>query len=141
MNTNTATTTHYFLDTLPNFLAYFGTATILGILFLAAYVAITPHREFALIRSGQTAPAISLVGSFLGFVLPVAIVISHSANILDVILWSLAALVVQVVVFFGITRFFSGISNRISENCTASGIFVGGLSLAFGALQAACMVP
>ena len=33
------------------------------------------------------------------------------------------------------------LSDRIAERCVASGIFVGGMGLGFGILQAACMVP
>ena len=134
-------TTHYFLGTVPDFLLYFGVAAALAVLFLAVYQAITPQKEFQLIKQGHTAPALSLGGSFLGFCAPVAMVISHSANVLDVVLWSLTALVIQVVEYFGITRLFPGISGKIAENCTSSGAFVGALSLGFGILNAACMVP
>ncbi len=138
---NTSTTAHYFLDTVPAFLSYFGIAALLAVVFLVVYQAVTPQREFALIREGKTAPALSLVGAFLGFAAPLAMVISHSANILDVVLWGVTALVIQILVFFAVSRFFPKISDRISDNCISSGVFVGGLSLGFGILNAACMVP
>jgi len=139
--TERAATVHYFLDTLPHFLGYFAIAALLGALFLVAFQAITPQKEFALIREGKLAPAISLVGAFVGFAIPMAVVVGHSANFTDVILWGLTALVVQVIAFFIVEKAFGRISARISENCYASGVFLGGIAIGVGILQAGCMVP
>jgi putative membrane protein len=132
----------YFIETLPHFLAYFGVALGLAAIFLSLYVIITPHKEFALIRDGNAAAATQLVGTFLGFAIPVAIVIGYSIGVVDVLLWGLVATLVQLAVFFLIARLlFRAISQRIAEDCVASGIFVGGMGLGVGILQAACMVP
>lgn len=132
----------YFTDTLPHFLAYFGAALGLAIAFFAIYVLLTPHKEFALIREGNIAAATQLIGTFLGFAVPVAVVISHSVSIPDMLLWGAVAASVQLAVFFVIARLlFTTISKRIVDGCIASGIFVGGTGLGIGILQAACMVP
>ena len=132
----------YFVETLPHFLAYFAAAVALAIGFLLLYVMITPHREFALIRDGNSAAAAQLTGTFLGFAIPVAVVIGNSVSIPDMLLWGAVAAIVQLVVFFVIARLvFKSISDRITERCVASGIFVGGMGLGIGILQAACMVP
>jgi putative membrane protein len=132
----------YFTDTLPRFIAYFGAAVALAIAFMATYVVITPHKEFELIRAGNNAAAVQLTGTFLGFCVPVAMVIGHSVSIPDMLLWGAVAAVVQLLVFFVIARLlFRSISQRITDQCAASGIFVGGIGLGIGILQAACMVP
>ena len=132
----------YFVETVPHFLAYFGAAALLAVAFLTLYVFITPHREFALIREGNSAAAVQLTGTFLGFAVPVAVVIGHSVSIPDMLLWGAVAALVQLAVFFVISRLlFKAISQKITEACVASGIFVGGMGLGFGVLQAACMVP
>jgi len=132
----------YFIETLPHFLAYFAAAVGLAVAFLAVYVLITPHREFALIRAGNTAAAVQVTGTFLGFALPVAMVIGHSVSIPDMLMWGAVAAVVQLVVFFVIARLlFRAVSQKIVEDCLASGVFVGGMGVGFGVLQAACMVP
>ena len=132
----------YFTATLPHFFAYFGAAVALAVAFLALYVMITPHKELALIRDGNNAAAAQLTGTFLGFAVPVAIVIGHSVSIPDMLLWGAVAALVQLAVFFVISRLlFKTISQRITDSCTASGIFVGGMGLGTGILQAACMVP
>lgn len=132
----------YFTEALPHFLAYFAAAIGLAVAFLFLYVLITPHREFSLIKDGNTAAAAQLTGTFLGFTVPVAVVIGHSVSIPDMLLWGAVAAIVQLAVFFVIARLlFKAISQRITERCVASGVFVGGMGLGIGILQAACMVP
>jgi len=132
----------YFAEAMPHFLAYFAAAVGLAVLFLALYVLITPHKEFALIREGNSAAAVQLSGTFLGFAVPMAVVIGHSVSIPDMLLWGVVAALVQLAVFFIIARLlFKALAERIAERCVASGIFVGGMGLGFGILQAACMVP
>lgn len=134
--------TDYFVAALPHFLAYFGAAVALAVAFLTLYSFCTPHREFALVREGNSAAAIQIAGTFLGFAVPLAIVIAHSVSIPDVLLWGVVAAVVQLVVFVVISRLlFRAISQKITEDCVASGVFVGGMGLGVGVLQAACMVP
>ena len=86
--------------------------------------------------------ALQLTGTFLGFALPVAMVIANSVSIPDMLLWGAVAAIVQLAVFVVIARLlFRGISAKIDEGCNSSGIFVGGMGLGIGVLQAACMVP
>lgn len=72
------------LSTFPNFLAYFAGGSGLTAIFVLLYTNLTPYREIALIRAGNTAAAIAFVGALLGFVMPLASVIAHSASLLDV---------------------------------------------------------
>lgn len=132
----------YFIDALPHFLAYFAAAVGLAVAFLFLYVQITPHKEIALIRDGNSAAAVQLTGTFLGFAIPVAVVIGNSISIPDMLMWGAVAAIVQLAIFFLIARLlFKAISQRLADNCMASGIFVGGIGLGIGILQAACMVP
>lgn len=132
----------YFAGVLPHFFAYFGAALLLAAAFLTLYVWLTPHHELKLIRDGNTAAALQLTGTFLGFAAPVAMVIGHSVSVPDMLLWGGVAALVQLAVFVVIARLlFRGIPSRITDGCTASGIFVGGIGLGVGVLQAACMVP
>lgn len=132
----------YFLTSLPQFFAYFGSAIALSVGFLALYAVCTPHREFALIKAGNVAAATQLVGTFLGFTIPLAVIVAHSVSIPDMLAWGAVAALVQLLVFIAIARLlFTAISLRIEEGCVASGLFVGGMGLGVGVLQAACMVP
>ncbi len=85
---------------LPAFLVYFCTALVAVVAYLFVYTRITPHDEFQLIRDNDPAAAIALGLSLLGFVLPVVSAIAHSANVWDCLIWSVIALIVQIVGLF-----------------------------------------
>ena len=124
---------------LSSFLLYFSTAIGLLLLFLLAYIFITPYREIALIRAGNVAAAASLSGAILGFVLPLASAITHSVSLLDMAIWGLTALIVQLLVY-GVGRLLlPDLARDIPAGQIATGVFLGALSLAIGILNAACM--
>ncbi len=129
----------HLLQGLPSFLAYFGAAISSLLVFCAIYLRVTPLREIALIKEGKAAPAISFAGAVLGYVLPIASVIANSLSLLDLILWAIVALVVQIAVFVTVSLSFSGIVKQIAADHTGAAIFVATLSLAAGILNAACM--
>src|SRR5215471_14269257 len=125
---------------LPAFLVYFCTAIIAVVAYLLVYTRITPHNEFQLIRDNDTAAAIALGLSLLGFVLPLVSAIAHSANVLDCLIWAFIALVVQVVAFYLVKVPVPNLSERIAKGELAPAIWLGLASLAAGALNAACMI-
>ena len=127
------------LEGANGFLLHFLVAVVLVALFSAIYVRITPYAEFRLIREGKVAPAISFSGALLGFVIPLASAIAHSISFLDMLVWSVVALVVQVLVFLVLRTCFSGLCRRIAADETAPAILLGVLSLAAGILNAASM--
>ncbi len=127
------------LSLLPSFLAYFGTALALTALFLVAYIGITPVREWSEIRSGNQAAAVSLSGALLGFVLALNSVITHSGGLLDMVAWGAVALIVQLGVFFVVRLLKPDLVSRIGDGSMSHAIFLGGLSVAVGLLNAACM--
>lgn len=130
-----------YYHTLPLFLGYFSAAVILLGVFVLSYILITPHNELDLIRRGNVSAAAQLTGSILGFALPLAAIITHSVNLLDVCLWGVVAAIVQVLTFFLTVRWIQGGSRYIADNNIGAGVTIGGISLAVGVLQAACLIP
>ncbi len=128
-----------YLSGLPLFAAYFALGIALLALFVAIYVRITPYREIALIRAGNVAAAASLGGAMIGFVLPVASSIENSVSLVDMALWSLVALVVQLIAFVLARAMVPAISKNVEEGQVASGVFLGAIGIALGLLNAACM--
>jgi len=127
------------LSTLPNFIVYFVSASLLTALFLLLYANLTPHREFRLIREGNVAAAIALTGGLLGFVIPLASVIAHSANFIDLAIWGGIALVVQIGGFLVARMVLPHLPQAIESGTVSDAVFLAGLSLALGILDAACM--
>ncbi len=124
---------------LGSFLGYFAAAVLMLALFSLVYVRVTPYSEFRLIREGKVAPAVSFTGALLGFVAPLASAISHSVALLDMVLWGVVALVIQIVVFLVLRTLFADLSRKIAEDGLAAAILLGGVSFAAGVLNAACM--
>ena len=63
------------------------------------YALLTPHREIQLIRDGNAAAALSFGGVLVGLAIPVAASLSHSSSLVDLALWGVASLAVQLLVF------------------------------------------
>jgi putative membrane protein len=99
----------------------------------------TPHDEFGLIRANVPAAAIALGLSLLGFALPVASAIAHSANIVDCAIWSVIALIVQVIAYFVAQIPDRDLSKRIAAGELASAVWLGLVSVTAGLLSAASM--
>lgn len=127
------------ISSLPSFLIYFGGGAALIASFILIYVNVTPYQEFPLIRSGNVAAAIGMAGALLGFVVPLASVIAHSARFADMIVWGVIALFVQLGGYFCSRLIFPGLAHAIAKGQVSEAIFLASLSLSLGLLTAACM--
>lgn len=127
------------LNALPAFFAYFGVAVLLIALFLLVYVNVTPYEEFALIRAGNAAAAISLSGALLGFVLPIANAIAHSDTLADLAAWGAIAGIVQILAYLAVRFGLPAMRVDIHDGKMAPAIFLAALSLGVGIINAACM--
>lgn len=129
----------HLLTMLPNFLAYFAVAMVLLAVFLLVYINVTPYDEFALIRGGNSAAAISLSGALVGFAIPVANVIAHSDTLADLAAWGAIAGLVQILAYV-VARFaLPQLNADIPADKISPAIFLAALSLTVGIINAACM--
>lgn len=122
-----------------DFLGYLAVSLGLLVVFISVYIRVTPFREIALIREGNMAASFSLSGSLLGFIVPLASAVQHSVGLVDMAIWGLIAMLVQVAAFVVVRLLIPSISTDIPANKGAAGFFLGSLSLGVGLLNAACM--
>jgi putative membrane protein len=122
-----------------DFLVYLGVSLAYLAIFVALYIRITPYREMQLIREGNMAASFSLSGAVLGFIVPLASAIQHSVSLIDMAIWGLIAMLVQIVAFVVVKLAIPSITRDIPEGKGAQGFFLGSLSLGVGLLNAACM--
>ncbi len=127
------------LQGLPPFAVYFAVALIMLAISLGIYVRITPYREIDLIRQGNLAAALSLSGALLGMVFPLAAAIEQSETLMELILWGVISLVVQLLVYVIVRMLVPRLREGIAQGVTAQGLFLGSVSLSVGLLNAACM--
>ncbi len=124
------------LATLPSYLLFAAVMFGFLLLFIAAYTAVTPYRELALVRQGNTTAAISLGGAMIGFALPLMSVASHTTSLLDLAVWGLIALLSQIAVYLVVSRLLlPGFRAGIEADRTAYGVLLGSLSVAVGLLN------
>ena len=124
---------------LPAFLGFFVVAAILALAYVVIYTFITRHNEFELIKQNSVAASIAFSGSLIGFCLPVASAMLSSVTILEMVVWGIVALIVQIIVYLLVRMPMPRVSERIEANEIAAGIWLGSASLAGGILNAASM--
>jgi putative membrane protein len=129
------------LSSLATFLIYMLVGSALFALHVKMYTLITPHNEFELIRNANPSASVALIGACIGFAIPMAGVISHSIGLLDFIVWAVIASCVQLLVFYVASKVIKGLSDRIVNNEMSAAIFVAGLAISVGLINAACMTP
>jgi putative membrane protein len=127
------------LNELPWFLAFMATAMALTLFYVVIYMWVTPHDEIKLIRENNMAASLAFAGSLVGFCLPLASAIANSGTLVDVAVWGVVALLVQVAVFYLVCLPIPKISERIEKGEMASGLWLGATSLTGGLLNAASM--
>jgi putative membrane protein len=127
------------LSGLPAFLAYFCLSLVVVTGYVYIYTHLTAHDELKLIEANVPGAAISLGLSLLGFAMPVASAIAHAANIVDCIVWSVIALIVQVIVYFLVRIPVPDLPKRIEKGELAPAIWLGLASVTGGLLSAASM--
>ena len=121
------------------YLLHLLTAFALLLAFTVLYVKTTPIDEFALIRQGVVAAALSLGGALIGFSLTLASAISHYDQYLLVFAWAISAMVIQVVTYAVVARLLPHMNDALQNNNIAIGALMGSTSLAVGILNAACL--
>lgn len=122
-----------------DFLIYLAVSLALLAVFVAIYIRITPYREIALIREGNMAASFSLSGSLLGFIVPLAAAVQNSVSLVDMAIWGLVAMIVQIAAFVVVKLLIPSIPHDIPANKGAAGFFLGSISLGVGLINAACM--
>ena len=122
------------------FLLAFVTAGLFTLAFKVIYQWITPYKERELIRAGNTAAAIALIGALIGYVLPLASALSNTVSLFEFAAWATLAGVIQIVAFTAVRMIaLPDVKARIEAGETSIGVYMAGVSIAVGLLNAACM--
>jgi putative membrane protein len=96
----------------------------------AVYILLTPHKEITLIREGNTAAAVSLGGVLVGLAMPLAVSMKASTNLIEIGLWGVATVVVQLLIFRLVDLVLHGLPKRIQEGEMSAAAFMVGAKLA-----------
>jgi len=116
-------------------------AVTLLLLFAGAgvYIMLTPQKEVALVREGNLAAAISLGGILLGLAIPLAAAMKASTNLIDLVLWGVATLVVQLLISRLTDLALHGLSKRIQAGEVPAATLLAAVKIATGLVLGAAV--
>ncbi|MGY6569854.1 MAG: DUF350 domain-containing protein [Salinarimonas sp.] len=124
---------------LPIFLLFFVISVGLTALYLFVYTFATAHNEFALIRQNVVSAAVALGLSLIGFALPLSSAVVYAITVIDLVIWGLIAMVVQIAAYGLVRVMIPNLSQRIASGEMSAALFLGAISLAAGILNASAM--
>lgn len=127
------------LDFLPAFLGYFAGSLILLALFLTLHARLLRVPEWALIRDGNVAAAVSVAGAAGGFSLPLASAIVHSASFADMVLWAVVSGALQSVCLVAMRLLRRDVGSALARGDMAEATVMAASALIVGLLNAACL--
>jgi putative membrane protein len=131
----------HFLSSIGAFALYLTVSLMLMTGFIFAYLRSTPHDEFEQLRKGNTAAAIGLAGALIAYAMVLSRAVGFSTDILELILWGLIGLAIQIVGHHVLSRFIPRLYVAIEEGDLASGIMKAAVAVTLGLINAASMSP
>lgn len=128
-----------FLAGFPVLLMHFLVTIAMLVVGVTIYIWITPHKDVTLVREGNVAAAISLSGAILGLAIPLAMSMSVSVNVADIVIWGLLTLVIQLIVFRLADLVLPDLSARIEAGEVAAALLLSAIKLAVAVITAAAV--
>jgi putative membrane protein len=126
---------------LPMLLSQFGICLALLVVGLLVYMAVTPFRERELMRRGNAAAATVLGGALFALAIPLAALLATTSALLDLVVWGVVALILQLVTVIVVSLLLRGMRGMIEAGQVAAAIPLVAAQLSIGLLNAAAMVP
>jgi len=126
---------------LPTLLLHFGVVIALLIAGILVYMAVTPFHERQLLRSGNAAAATVLGGALVALSIPLAALLATTGALLDILVWGLVAVILQLVTVMVVLLLLRGMRTMIESGQVAAAIPLVAAQLSIGLLNAAAMVP
>lgn len=123
------------------FSSHFLTGVALTIAFVGIHAAITPQPELKLIREGNAAAAVAVGGATLGYVIPLALVLSFTSNAVEAAAWGAVSLVVQLIGMFVTRLLIPNLARDISDGKVAAATVQAMAGVSLGLIQAGSWAP
>jgi len=108
----------------PDFIIQLGVALGLFVASLIIYVLMTPHKELALIRAGNPSAALAFGGGVVGLAISLGSCLAHAFGVIDLLIWGVVTLLLQLLAFRFADIFLRGLPRRIAEGDVAAAVFL-----------------
>jgi putative membrane protein len=113
-----------FVAGFPDFIIQLSVALGLFVASLIIYVIMTPHKELALIRAGNPSAALAFAGVVIGLAIPLGSCLAYAFGLLDLVIWGVITLLLQLIAFRFTDMFLRGLPRRIAEGDVAAAVFL-----------------
>ena len=107
---------------------------------ITSYIFLTPIKELKLIKDGNISASISFSGALLGIGIPLASSLSVSNSILEIIIWGVTAIVLQLLCFKVTDTFLKDLSKRIEDNQLATSILLFSIKISVSLINSAAII-
>jgi putative membrane protein len=123
----------------PVTLLHAATSLFIWILGVAVYAVLSPGRELGLIREGSSAATLSFAGAVLGLAIPLAVSLTASASLIEIALWGVSLVFVQLGLFRLLDALLWGVPARVREGETVAAVLLTGARLGSALILAAAV--
>jgi putative membrane protein len=120
---------------LPQFLA---TLLLLAV-GVMCYRVLTPFRERELVAAGNTAGGVVYAGSIVAMAIPLAATLATSTVLLDIVMWGIVALILQLIAFGIAAVLLRDLRRMIEDGNVAAALALVGIQFAIALLNAGAM--
>ena len=107
---------------------------------ITSYIFLTPIKELKLIKDGNLSASISFSGALLGIGIPLASSLSVSNSILEIIIWGLTAILLQLLCFKVTDTFLKDLSKRIENDQLATSILLFSIKISVSLINSAAII-
>ena len=105
-----------FVEAFPRFLIWTASAGVMLVVSSTIYVLLTPWKEFAEVKRGNTAAGLALGGAIAGLALPMSSALASSITLIDFAIWGVVALLLQLIVYRLVDLLLGGKPRRIEQD-------------------------
>jgi putative membrane protein len=123
----------------PITLLHAGVTLVMLILGVFLYGLLSPYREVDAIREGNAAAAVSLGGVMVGLGLPLAFSLAASPSLLEIAVWGVAVVAVQLLVFRVTDLSLGGLGARIQHGEVGAAVLLSGARLSTALILSAAV--
>ncbi|MCC6788259.1 MAG: DUF350 domain-containing protein [Hyphomonadaceae bacterium] len=125
-----------FVAGFPDFIIQLGIALGLFVASLFIYTIMTPHKELALIRAGNPSASLAYGGVIVGIAIPLGSCLAHSFGVIDLLIWGVVTLLIQLLAFRFADIFLRGLPRRIAEGDVAAAVFLMSIKIGLALIMA-----
>jgi putative membrane protein len=124
---------------LPLLLGHALITVVLLAIGVAIYTQVTPFHERPLIAQGNRAAGVTMAGAIVSMAVPLAATLATSRATVDIVVWGIVAVVLQLVAFMLVAMLLKNLRRMIEDGNLAAAFVLAGVQLAVALLNAGAM--